>query len=430
MGLIQKTIADGIRLRYLETEKFKTNFLSVSFIAPLEAESAAYNALIPAILLRGCESCPTMADINKRLDYLYAASLSSRCFKRGDRQIFGITADMIDPSYAIGDEDIVSDVTALVGDILLHPISEGEAFCEAYTESEKSNLIDAIRAKINDKTAWARIRCIAEMCKNERYSIPETGTEEAAAACTAAEAYARHRENLRRCPIEIFFVGRCDIDRLADQLRSLFAGIDRDPMPLPVTEIIDSAESVRSISEDMPVTQGKLTMGFRAGCRLGDENYTAFMLFNEIFGGGVTSKLFMNVREKMSLCYYCHSSPDAAKGLMMVSSGIEVKNREIAEKAILDQLEAVRRGEFTEEEYEGALLGIINSYRELADSARGLEVWYLGRLLEGITCDPDCVIEDLKKITRDQIVAAANRVSLDTVYFLNGTLKGEEEEDA
>ncbi|MGN1127646.1 MAG: M16 family metallopeptidase, partial [Candidatus Flemingiibacterium sp.] len=166
-----------------------------------------------------------------------------------------------------------------------------------------------------------------------------------------------------------------------------------------------------------------------SGLTLADPEYPALMLCNAIYGGAVTSKLFMNVREKMSLCYYCQSSPDAVKGLLMIQSGIEVSNREVAEKAILEQLEAVRRGDFTDEEMNGALLFLINSYNELADSARGLENWYLGRMIFNIPGEPDEMVEKLRAVTREDIIAAAKLPTLDTVYFLNGTLCGEDEED-
>ena len=177
----------------------------------------------------------------------------------------------------------------------------------------------------------------------------------------------------------------------------------------------------------MPVNQGKLTMGFRTGAYTAKKNGYIFTVFNEIFGGSPTSKLFENVREKMSLCYYCSSAPEAQKGLLIVSSGIEVDKREVAEAAIFDQLEAVKAGDFNEAELANARLGIINTYRALSDSARGLESWYLGRILANDSGTPDSVIADIEGVTREQIIAAANKATLDTVYFLNGTLKGGEE---
>lgn len=427
MSLIKKRIADGIDLCYLETDKFKTGSLSVSFIAPLDASCAAKNALIPNILMRGSKKYPSMAMINKKLDHLYASSLTTRNMKRGELQVFGICASMIDSAYAIDGEDILSEVVDVLGDILLDPVTNGEAFDSAYTESEKNNLIDAINAKVNNKAYYARQRCIAEMCKNERFGLDENGTVEEVSACTAESVYAQYKLALETYPAVIFFVGHCDIDALAKKLTAMLAGIKRTPIAIPETEVIRACTESKTVTEDMPVNQGKLNIGWRTGIALGDAEYPALMMFNEIFGGGVTSKLFMNVREKMSLCYYCSSAPEAAKGLLIVSSGIEVANREIAERAIFDQLESVKAGDFTEDEINSARLGLINNYRELSDSAHGLEAWYLGRLLAGAEGTPDGVVESLMSVTKEEIVAAVNKATLDTVYFLNGTLKGEGE---
>lgn len=429
MGLIKMQIADGVCLNYLETDKFKTGYMSVNFIAPLDGATASLNALIPNILLRGSAKYPNMAEISKELDYLYASGMTSRCFKRGEMQIFGLCSSMIDRAYTLENEDLVSSVADMMEDILFNPITDGDAFDSAYTESEKSNLIDSINAKINNKAYYARMRCVKEMCKNERYGTDESGTVEDVAVITPASAYAQYRYALSSYPVEIFFVGRCDIQALADKFKDMFKSIQRTPVTIPETGIILRADKVQRVIEDMPVNQGKLTIGFRSGTYLTQPDYTAFMMFNEIFGGGVTSKLFMNVREKMSLCYYCSSVPDAAKGLLIVSSGIEVENREIAEKAIFDQLEAVKAGDFSDEEQENARLSLINSYRELSDSARALETWYLGRKLSGAAGDPDDVVTAISNITREEIIAVSGKVSLDTVYFLNGTLKGDGGED-
>ncbi len=427
MALLKKRIADGVSLNYLETDKFKTGFLSVNFIAPLDKDSAAKNALIPNILLRGSKNYPNMAEISKKLDYLYASGMSSRNQKRGEVQVFGICASMIDSAYAIGGEDILSELIGVLGDILFNPVTDGDAFDTAYTESEKNNLVDAINAKINNKAYYARQRCIAEMCKDERFGLDENGTVEDVMACTAASVYEQYKLALREYPVEIFFVGKCDADKLAAELGAMFAKIERAPICIPETEVIRACERAKSITEDMPVNQGKLSIGWRTGIALGDAEYPALMMFNEIFGGGITSKLFMNVREKMSLCYYCSSAPEAQKGLLIVSSGIEVDKREVAEAAIFDQLEAVKAGDFNEDELASARLGIINTYCSLSDSARGLESWYLGRILENDASTPDTVIADIERVTREDIIAAANKATLDTVYFLNGTLKGGED---
>jgi len=429
MELTRKQIADGISLSYLETDKFKTGFMSVNFIAPLDPSTASKNALIPSILTRGSVKYPTLADINKRLDYLYASGISTRNEKRGEMQVFGITAGMIDSAYTMGGENLVFEVTDMLFDILLCPKTSDGVFDSAYTESEKKNLIDSINAKINNKAQYASQRCIFEMCCDEPFGLLETGTVEDVSACTAKSIYDQYKYALKCYPIEIFFVGKCDIEAFAVKLSEIFASVPRSPIKLKPSKIIRKAEKIKHISEDMPVNQGKLSIGLRTGCVLGEDDYYAMMMFNAVFGGGVTSKLFMNVREKMSLCYYCSSSPVVTKGIMIVNSGIEVSNREIAEKAIFDQLEAVKAGDFTDEELESSRLGIINSYRELSDSARGLESWYLTRVIFGIDNDPESDIGRFFAVTREDVIAAANKITPDTVYFLNGTLKGEGEDD-
>ena len=428
MGLRNISVADGVRLHYLPLDKFKTNFMSVSFAAPLEAGTNAMNSLIPNILLRGSEKYPDMAALNRRLDYLYASGISTRCSKRGDVQVFGFCADMLDSSFAIDGEDITSEMTDILAELIFHPVTVGGAFDPDYVESEKTNQIDAINSVVNNPAVYAYRRCIGEMCKDERFGLTENGTAEDTAACTPEGLYRQYKYALKHYRVEIFFAGRCDIDKLAGRFKELFS-YEREPLALPETEIIRAAKKTNSQKEDMPVNQGKLVIGLRAGVTLHDPEYPAMVLFNAIFGGAVTSKLFMNVREKMSLCYYCQSSYEAPKGLIMVQSGIEVKNRGVAEKAIFDQLEAIRRGDFTDEEFNDALLCLIDSYSELSDSARGLEVWYLGRIISGLSDNPADVVGRLRGVTRDEVIAASKKLSVDTIYFLNGTLEGDEAYD-
>lgn len=429
LGLVTLPIAKGVRLHYLATDKFKTNLLTVSFIAPLARETAAANALIPNILMRGSEKYPSIAEINKRLDYLYAAELATRNSKRGGLQLFGLAADMLDSSYAPDGEDITAGVTELVLELLTRPITNGEAFDPVFTEGEKTNLIDAINADINNKAVYADHRCLEEMCAGERSGILETGSVDDVRSCTPESVYAQYRYALEHYPIELVFVGKCDVDRLAERFAELLSGLARDPIALPEDEVVRKASSTRSVSEDMPVSQGKLVLGLRTGITLRDREFDAMLMFNAIFGGCVTSKLFTNVRERMSLCYYCQSVPDSVSGLMLVRSGIEVESREVAERAILDQLEAVRRGDFTDEELESARSCTVGSYEELSDSAHALASFYLGRLLSGIGGGPSDEVERLRAVTRDEIISAARSASLDTVYFLNGTLKGEPEDE-
>jgi len=155
---------------------------------------------------------------------------------------------------------------------------------------------------------------------------------------------------------------------------------------------------------------------------LSDGNYHEFALMRELYGGATVSKLFMNVREKLSLCYYCSAIPEAHKGIMVVASGIEVANKQKAQDEILAQLEDVKVGDFTEDDLAKAKRSIVNSYTELSDSPMSLESWYLGRALAGLSTSPEDAIELVMNTGREAVMAAAQGVTLDTVYFMRGTL--------
>ena len=191
------------------------------------------------------------------------------------------------------------------------------------------------------------------------------------------------------------------------------------------TNVVRTASGVKEVREECVGKQGNLVMGFRTGTVLSDGDYPKMALMSEIYGGSPSSKLFMNVREKMSLCYYCVSVPEAIKGIMLVRAGIENKNFETAKNAILEQLEFMKSGKFTEEELYNAKLSLINAYREISDNPQSLQNWYMGRMLSDISQSPEEAIEVVKNITKDEIVATAKKVTLDTVYFLEGVMKGE-----
>lgn len=423
-------ISDGIGLNIIETDKFKTNYLSVNIITPLSRETAAYGALLMQVLERGCKKYDTLAKISERLDNLYSANVYSRNYIRGEAQILGFAAEILDNEYAPDGTDILSGAVDMIGELLLDPLLDesGKAFTEAYVNSEKANLIDAIRAKINNKNSYAVFRCREEMCKGEAYGVSETGREEDVLPITPAALYDYYRDLLAHSKIEIYYVGKGGETLLRDRFSDLFKGISRGPALAVTTQVIRTVDSVKNVVEEQPVVQGKLCLGFRTGMTLRDGNFHVFSLFNELFGGSPTSKLFMNVREKLSLCYYCSSIPESHKGVMIVTAGIENANRALAEQEILAQLDNLRAGKISDEEMENARRSLENAYLEITDSAASVETWYFSRSLAGRCESPAEYAGKLASVTREEIVAAARGIALDTVYFMRGTAKTEEDE--
>lgn len=412
-------IADGVKINYIETSKFKTNYFSFNFITNLDEEKSYYNTLIPRILSHASATYPSQASIDKRLQYLYSAGLATRNTQNGKFHIFGILADMLNNKYT-PDTDVTGEMLSLICDIIFNPYLEDGVFSKQYTESEKLEVIDAINAEINNKGAYAMNRCTEIMCKDEIFSVKRTGTVENVQSVTPTMLYDAYKNALQKYRIEIFVVGSVDINSIADTLKGYFDKIERSVEKLADFDIIREAKEVKQLCEIQNVQQGKLCMGFRTGRTIEDGDYHIAQLFCEIYGGSPTSKLFVNVREKKSLCYTCRSLITQKSGLMYVSAGIDASNKQISEEAILEQLENVKQAKITDSELDSAKKSLKNAYMQIYDSPSAMEMWTLNRELSGNFDIPNEQAELVDKATKAQIASFAKNITLDTVYFLKG----------
>lgn len=417
-------ISEGVHLNLLPSEKFKTNYLSVCFVVPLEKENVHLTALVPKVLTRGCKAYPDMAAISERLEYLYASDIASVYVKRAESLIVGFAADFVkDVFLPDKNENLLNSVSELLFDLLFDPLTENGAFRESYVEGEKNDLINAIGAKINNKAAYAKERCTEIMFGARPYGLSELGTAEEVRAATSKQIYERYRQIVETAPIEIFFNGECDADALSEIVKSCIPASAHRNTSFPTRTFLDGEpDEVTEVTDEMPVAQGKLVMGLRmSGVNVNSDDAAAFNVFNEIFGGSANSKLFMNVREAMSLCYYCRSMPDMFMSAMFISSGIEPENRDKAMNAILAQLDAMKNGDFSDEDIADAKRSLCNAYKELDDSASALCLWYLSRIIFGNSGTPEDTMKKIEAVTAEEIRAAAAKVSLDSVYFIKGT---------
>ena len=414
-----KVIANGVKISYIYTPKFKTNYVSINFISPLSREQVHYNSMLPLVLMRGSSTYPTQIDINKRLQYLYSGDIVARNSGFGEYQIFGFKANMLNKKFA-KDVDIEEETIDLLCDLAFNPLVKDGAFDEAYTEGEKVNLIDTIQAEINEKGRYAIKRLLSEMCKNEVFGISKLGEIEDVKKITAKSLYDAYKKALKEYPIEIYFVGDGDFDSICQKFEKVFKGIERAPIVIPNAKLISEVESVKEIVDIENVKQGKLVLGFRTGYKPEDNKYHLMQLFNEIYGASPTAKLFLNVREKMSLCYYCRSIISQRNGIMLVSSGIEAKNKTIAEKAILEQLDLIKNGDISDEELESAKKSLKNGYMQIYDSAEAMETWVFFRGLCGIVTTPHTECEKVALATKKDVQELASKFKLDTVYLLKG----------
>ena len=418
-----KRLADGVELSAVRTDKFKTGLLAVTLTIPLSGETATAGALIPEVLSRGSRNHPDMERLSAATDALYGASLGPAVRQRGESQCVSFLSSFIDDHYALDGSAVLEPTAALMGEVLLDPVLQEGAFRRDYVESEGVNLADRIEARVNDKRGWAVFRLIQEMCAGEAYAVDKLGSAQCARSMTAERLWADYRALLSRARVNFYYGGAARLERVEDAVRCAFAPLltGRDA-PVRCQVEAEPKGPVRTVTDAMDVTQGKLAIGFRTGgITMASDDYPALVVCNALYGGSANSKLFLNVREKLSLCYYASSMLDKVKGLMVVSSGVEFAQFDRAQEAILDQLEAVRRGDFTQEELTAAIRTVTGSLRGRQDSQGQMEDDRLtGVLFHAAAGEDGELIKAVEAVTADQVAGAAQKLKLDTIFRLTG----------
>lgn len=413
-------ILPGVTLRAVQTKKYKTASLSISLLRPLCSEEAAGNALIPSVLLRGTKDHPDMAAISDFLDTCYGAGIGGLIRKKGEVQTLGFYADFINDRLAPDGMPVLASMISFLGELLLQPVLQDGAFVPEFVEGEKLNLLNTIASRINDKRGYASRQMLRAMFAGEAYATDRLGEPDEVKAITPASLYEHYQMVLAHSQVEVFYVGEADPETAAALLKAALSSIPRAEQTQTGTVVRDMVAAVRTVEETMDVTQGKLCMGLRTAVTGADARYPALLLLNTIYGGGVASKLFRNVREKHSICYYANSALDKHKGVMAISSGIDCADYEKAKAAILAELEDCKAGRITEEELETARQAAVSALQAGMDSPGRMDDYSLGLVVSGCTGTMEDLTELVRGVTVQQVIDAANTLHLDTIYFLKG----------
>lgn len=408
----------GITLRCFPNSRFKQSCLTLQFIRPMRREEAAMNALLPAVLLRGCDKYTDLRAITLRLDDLYGASVGALVRRVGDYQTTGFYCAFIEDRFTMDGDAVLSPMVELAGQLLLEPLMQDGGFCPEYVESEKKNLISTIESQLNDKRAYAMEQMVRRMCAGDSFGIPRLGEKEQVAAIDPQKLYRHYRKILQESPVEICYVGSAQPETVAALLRRVFA-FPRSPVTLPAQTSF-SGGSGGDFTEQMDVSQGKLCMGFVTPIHIRSREFVAMQLLNTVFGGGMTSKLFMHIRETLSLCYAIGSGYHGSKGILTVSAGIDNNLSDRVKKEILAQLEACRAGDISSQELESARQALRSGLLATYDSPGSIENYFASAALSGLSLTPEEYLLEVEQADVAQVVAAAQSLQLHTTFFLQG----------
>ena len=413
-------LKQGINLYYIPETKFKTNYISINIHNELKQETAAYCALLSDVLGRGSKKYPTETEISQYMQELYGTSFKVDIRRKGVDQILALSATCVGDGYLPAGETAFTQVVEFLFDMLLEPKVVDDAFDKVYVSQERVNLANDIEAMINDKRTYSVWRITELMFSGKPYSVYELGSVEQVNAITPESLYEFYCNMLKNCPIDIFLVGNMDVSKVLAYAQERLSDIEPSFDSYPVCEIYSECMGGKEITERFDVTQAKLCMGYKTSVDANSDDYYKLMVANGIVGGGAHSKLFNEVREKLSLCYYVSSRLARYNGTMVVSAGIEEKNKDKAINEIKAQMELLKRGEFTEEEYNATIKNITSSIRVLGDSIGYLCDYYLSNAIIGDMLSPEEFAEKIESVTREDVIKIAQNFELEMVYFLTG----------
>lgn len=419
----RKKLAEGVHLTYVTTPKFKRAVVRVALLLPLGGPDAALRACLPHVLRRGTKRLPDLRAIGEALDDLYGARIEAVVRREGEHLAVGFLSDCIDESCAPGADGLTAGVIRLLAELLCDPYTQEGVFCPDYTAGERENLIDRIAAQKNDPRVWAPLRLTQLMCADEAYGQPVHGTKEQAEKVTERKLYAAYQRALDEAQLELFYCGPLAPDTVEGLFMDTPLAQPRPKaLPLPPAVVLAQPKgAAREVVEEEPVTQGKLSLGFRTGgASLTGGDAAAYWVFQTLYGGSTSSKLFLHVREQKSLCYYASAQFIAPKGIMMVNSGIENRDFTAARDEILRQLDECREGHIGDDEMDAARKALATNWGAMLDDPLTLERYWLGQAAAGTMVAPEERIAQAGSVSRERVVAAAQATTLDMVYFMKG----------
>ena len=414
-----KTLSSGLNLCYHKTTQFKTSVVTLNIITPLDAK-ASHKALLVHLLARTNKDYPTITEMNRKLASLYGAVISPSVHKIGESQVLSLSLVCIDERFALSNEAVLAEGIKLLLDCLFTPDITPKGFKEDNMEREKRLLCEKIDSENDDKIRYAYKKMISEMCCDENYGISELGEKEEIEALTGADVFTVWKQLLLYSHMQINITGNFNEILVEDAILPYFEKLERKKNDITEvhTEFITESYASKTVTEKQKVQQGKLVIGMRAGMTYDMDNFAAIKVMTAIFGSGTFSKLFMNVTEKLSLCYYCSARLIASKGIIAVQSGVETENIDKALEAIRFELDEVRKGNFTEEDIKAAKLSLKDSYNSISDSVMSTDSWFTAQCLSGEFLTPDDYINMIENVSREEIIVAANMVTEDTVFIL------------
>ena len=413
-------IAPGVHLSCDPASKFNRCRISIHFAFPAERKTATAHALLPLVMERGYADCPDMTRLTKKLAKLYGADLTVDARPMGCNHNLCVSVTGIKDAFALEGEALTAEYTKIALGAAFHPYLVDGCFDPQAVSIEKQMLKKGLEDEINDKRIYCLHQANREFFGDSPAGVRQEGYLEEVDGLTPAMLTAAYRQMLRNANIELLVLGcgEAETEQVKQALLGELSHIGRAPLPLCENLAMPRQDAVRRV-ECFDTVQAKLCMLFTLGVPMRPDQMAAVRLAMALYGGSVTSRLFLNVRERDHLCYYCSSSFQSFTGSMAVNSGVEHADVARAERAILKELADLCSGPITDEELEDCRLGLLSGMQGVEDTLGGIETWYYMEVLRGGPIQsPDEARAALCAVTKEDVRAILRALTLSVSYCL------------
>lgn len=397
-----------MKIKKIETKKFKTNVYALYLTIPLTKENVTYNALIPTVLKRGCEKYNNQLEISKKLEEMYDATFGIGITKVGNDEVLKFYLESLNNNYLPNNEDLSKTSIEMLLNIVMKPYLVNGKFDDDYVEQEKENLKKVIESRKDNKDTYATNRLLEEMFKEEPYGLYKFGNIDEIDNITSEKLYEKYKELIKNSEKYLYIVG--DVKNLNIESYN----IDEKEITISKEFPVKISEKENIVKEQMDVTQGKLVIGLNTP----NNKQEVIALYNTILGKGANSKLFLNVREKEGLAYSAGSTYLKRNNAIIISTGIEVSKYNKAVEVIKNQLKDMEDGNITEKEMKDAKQFINAGLNLINESSENMIEYRFDKDLYNEEMDIEKYRKKIEEIKKEDIVKVAKQIKIDTIYFL------------
>lgn len=416
--IFNEDLCKGVSFSYINSKKFKTAEISLSFFIPLDKRFASAFSLLISVLSDSCNKFKSFKDLNKQTEDLYGACIDYNISKKGNYHILDLFVCSLDDKFTMNHENNINKMSEILCDLVFDPLVKNNSFDESVVSRKKLEISELIDSRITDKRVWSMFQCKKTMFKNEQSGIDTLGEKSDINSISPSYLYEIYQKMLRESRIKIMMSASSEYNTVLELFKSKFSKINRNYFEFEKCNFICPSE-IKYVNEKLDVQQCKLVMGFRSPFIKPDDTHV-MSLASAIFGGLPTSRLFMSVREKMNLCYYCSSRFDSFNGSLFVESGVEQSNAEKAKNEILNQLKIMGESLVSDDEINDAKNYLSQYATSISDTIDGLHNWYLSQYSCGLSESPEEFAGKISEISKENIKNCMSNVFLDTVYMLKG----------